>query len=188
MVLGNVHSSWLLPWGRPLDSWGSSAVNLGSDGSLISQFYMFHIHIFKISPAITNIIVLITTAIKKLTRYWLGGKVGALSHWGRSNFCGCGNNFIFHSFFSPKKLRLGHASALTLEFIYMLGMKLTAGDIAAVLDFNINACNWTIYFLYCYWVTYSQFLRPRLHEGRDLFSPWPSRLVKSNINHRCLLR
>ena len=31
---------------------------------------------------------------QKLTRYWLGGKVGALSHWGRSDFCGCGNNFI----------------------------------------------------------------------------------------------
>ena len=40
---------------------------------------------------------------QKLTRYRLGGKVGALSHWGRSNFCGCGNNFIFHSIFFFRK-------------------------------------------------------------------------------------
>merc|ERR1711879_1071376 len=30
MVLGDLHSSRLLPWGRPLDSWGSCAFNLGS--------------------------------------------------------------------------------------------------------------------------------------------------------------
>ena len=74
---------------------------------------------------------------QKLTRYRLGGKVGALSHRGRSDICGCGNNFIFHSVFFFKKLRLGLALALTLEFIYMLGMKLS-GDIAVVLDDNLQ--------------------------------------------------
>ena len=82
-----------------------------------------------------------------------------------------------------KTNRLEHALALTLEFIYMLGMKLT-GDIAVVLDDNLQLLAIDLLlFLYC--VTYSQFFWARLYEGRDLFSPWSSRLVKRNINHRC---
>ena len=43
---------------------------------------------------------------QKLTRYRLGGKVGALSHWVGSNICGCGKNSIFILFFF-KEIKVG---------------------------------------------------------------------------------